>query len=263
MTLRSLEGKRIVVTRPPDAAAPFADRLRELGAEPVLLPTITIRPPQDTRPLDRALACLDQYDWVVFTSANAVEHVWKRLETLELHLEAGGWPPIAAIGPATAGALAERELAPTLVPDRHVAEALAEALMATGDLRGRRVLLPQGNLARPALADSLRAVGAAVDAPIAYENVRADVDRALLVQPIDAITFTSPSTAQNFATQFDDPVGVAGNALVTCIGLITADAVRACGLPVHIVADPHTAEGLIAALCTAFARQAPERNSAP
>ncbi len=262
MTLRPLEGKRIVVTRPLDAAAPFADRLRELGAEPVLLPTISIRPPQDTGPLDRALARLDQYDWVVFSSANAVEQVWQRLEALALRREAEGWPPIAAIGPATAGALAKRELAPTLVPDRHMAEALAKALMAAGDLRGRRVLLPQGNLARPVLADSLRAAGAAVDAPIAYENVHAAIDPALLAQPINAITFTSPSTAQNFVAQFDDLVGVAENALVACIGPITADAVRACGLPVHVVVEPHTAEGLIAALCTAFARQAPERNSA-
>ncbi|MEW6577878.1 MAG: uroporphyrinogen-III synthase, partial [Chloroflexota bacterium] len=77
------------------------------------------------------------------------------------------------------------------------------------------------------------------------------------------ITFTSPSTAQNFAAQFDDPVSVAGNALIACIGPITADAVRACGLPVHIVAEPHTAEGLIAALCAAFTRPTTERNSAP
>jgi uroporphyrinogen III methyltransferase/synthase len=262
MTPRPLEGKRVVVTRPPDAAAPFAARLRELGAEPVLLPTISIRPPQDSGPLDRALARLDQYDWLIFTSANAVEQVWKRLEALGLHQKAAGWPPIAAIGPATAGALAEHALAPALLPERHVAEALADSLAAAGDWRGKRVLLPQGNLARPLLADSLRAAGAEVDAPTAYENVRADVDRALLAQPIDAITFTSPSTAQNFAAQFDDPAGVAGHALVVCIGPITADAVRACGLPVHIVAEPHTAEGLIAALCAAFARPATERDAA-
>ncbi len=82
MVDQPLAGKRIVITRPPHKAADFADRLRDLGADPVILPTITIRPPVDLAPLDAALQDLSRYDWVIFTSANTVTHVWQRLETL-------------------------------------------------------------------------------------------------------------------------------------------------------------------------------------
>ena len=90
---------------------------------------------------------------------------------------------------------------------------------------------------------------------VAYENVRPDIAPADLDTPFDAITFTSPSTAQNFVAMFDDPLAVIGAALVACIGPVTADAVQALGLPVHLVADPHTVDGLIAALIAAFERE--------
>ena len=261
MTARPLAGKRIVITRPPHAAEAFAERLRALGAEPVLLPTVRLRPPQDCGPLDRALARLEQYDWVVFTSANAVEHVWERLSATGPDPERAAWPPIAAIGPATAAALSARGLSAALVPEQHIAEALFEALARRARLAGARILLPQGNLARPILADLLREAGATVDAPIAYENVAAEMDPATLAGPLDAITFTSASTVQNFAAQFDDPLAVVGGALIACIGPITADAARACGLPVHVVAEPHTVDGLITALSAAFAEHPAERTS--
>lgn len=261
MTELPLTGKRIVVTRPPHAAEAFADRLRALGAEPVLLPTIRIRPPQDPGPLDRALTHLAQYDWAIFTSANAVEHVWNRLDAIDAGSRGVSWPPSAAIGPATARALRERGLHAALVPEQHIAEALFAALAQRAHLAESRIFLPQGNLARPVLADLLREAGAVVDAPIAYETVAADTDPTLLAPPIDAIAFTSPSTVQSFAAQFDDPLALLGSARIACIGPITADAARACGLPVHIMADPHTTEGLIAALRAALARHPIERTS--
>ncbi len=262
MTPQSLAGKRVVITRPPHAAGEFASRLRALGAEPVLLPTVSIRPPQDCGPLDHALEYLERYDWVIFTSANAVEHVWERARALGRTPDHTAWPQIAAIGPATAAALSRCGLQAALVSEQHVAEALFDALARATRLAGLRVLLPQSNLARPILADRLRAAGASVDAPVAYETIITDADPSVLAPPPDAITFTSASAVQSFAAQFDSIATLSPGTLIACIGPVTADAARACGLPVHVVADPHTIEGLIAALDTAFAHPPSERISA-
>jgi len=249
MTARPLSGKRIVITRPPHQAGAFADRLRELGAEPVLLPTITIQPPRDLAPLDRALLHLDRYDWLILTSANTVTHIGQRLAALNLDPV---WPAVAVIGPATSKALQEYGITPAVMPGKHVAEALFASLH--DDLSGARVLLPQGDRARPVLADLLRGAGAEVDTVIAYENVRPEIDPALLADPFDAVTFTSSSTVQNFVELFDDPLVVIGAARIACIGPVTADTARELGLPVPIVAEPHTIDGLIDALIAAFER---------
>lgn len=258
MTHLSLSGRRIVITRPPHKAADFAARLRDLGAEPVLLPTIRIQPPGDPAPLDDALRHLDRYDWMILTSANAVIHLWARLETLGLDPARLVWPDIAVIGPATAQALEERGVNPALVPSEHVAEALFAALCDRVRLPGARILLPQGNLARPLLADRLREAGAEVHAVVAYETVRPVGDAVALPAPVDAVTFTSSSTVQNFVDLFDDPLAAIGGAAVACIGPVTAAAARDRGLPVHAVADPYTIDGLIDVLCRLF-----ERNPAP
>lgn len=254
MSTSALAGKRIVITRPRHKADSFADKLREHGAIPVLMPTIAIQPPGDPVPLDAALRDLARYDWAIFTSANTVTHIWARFDALDAHPAPDAWPRVAAIGPATAKALRKRGIEPALVPAEHVAEALFAALADRAPLRGARVLLPQGDLARPVLADLLRGAGADVTAVIAYENVPPEIDPDALAVPLDAITFTSPSTAQNFAAQFDDPFTVIGDARIACIGPVTADAVRALGFPVHIVAEPHTVNGLVSALIAAFER---------
>lgn len=255
MTSRPLAGKRIVITRPPHKAESFAERLRELGAEPVLMPTIAIHPPADPAPLDHALRHLDRYDWIIFTSANAVTYLWQRLEALALDPAYIGWPAVAVIGPATSAAVQEHGLMPAVVPDKHVAEALFDALQQSTDLSGTRILLPQGNLARPVLADLLREAGAEVETVVAYEIIRPEIDPTLLSQPFDAVTFTSSSTVQNFVEMFDDPLSVVGSALVACIGPVTADTARELGLPVHVTAEPHTVDGLIDALVGVFERK--------
>jgi uroporphyrinogen-III synthase len=239
MTARPLAGKRIVITRPPHKAHAFADRLRDLGAEPVLLPTITIQPPSDPASLDDALQHLNRYDWLILTSANTVTTIEQRLAALKLDPV---WPPIAVIGPATGKALQETyHITPAVMPEKHVAEALFAALHAHADLSGARVLLPQGDLARPVLTDRLRGAGAVVDSVIAYENVRPEIDPALLANPVDAVTF-------------GDPLSAISMARIACIGPVTADTARELGLPVHIVAEPHTLDGLIDALIQAFER---------
>jgi uroporphyrinogen-III synthase len=259
MTPHPLAGKRIVITRPPHKATSFADRLRDVGAEPVLIPTIAIQPPTDPAPLDQALSNLDRYDWVILTSANAVTAIWERFEALVLEPAGVDWPAVAVIGPATGQALAARGVTAALMPEQHVAEALFETLNQNADLAGLSILLPQGNLARPVLADLLREAGASVDTVVAYETVQPEIDLDWFSEPVDAITFTSSSTVQNFVAMFDDPpfggpLVAVGRALVACIGPVTADTARDLGLPVHVIAEPHTVEGLIAALGAAFER---------
>jgi uroporphyrinogen-III synthase len=254
MTQSSLAGKRIVITRPPHKAEAFAVRLRDLGAVPILIPTIEIRPPRNPAPLDDALRRLATFDWLVITSANAVTHIWRRLDALELDAAQIDWPRIAAIGPITAKALRKRGREIELIPEEHVAESLFDALAERVDLSGARILLPQGNLARSFLAEALNDAGTDVRAVIAYETVRPEIEPAALAAPFDAITFTSSSTVENFVSCFDDPHVIIGDALVACIGPITADTARDLGLPVQVIADPHTIDGLIAALSDTFER---------
>lgn len=245
----TLVGKRIVITRPPDQASDFIAELQARGAVPVMLPLIKIQPPTDPGPLDQALNHIEQYDLIIFTSANTVTSVCQRVTKPPTN-----WPSIAAIGPATTRALEACDLPVTLTAEKHTAEGLFEALNAQIDLRGKRVLLPQSAIARPVLTQLLQEAGALVDAVTAYETVRPDSDPGLLVEPFDAITFTSSSTVQNFVDLFVDPTAVIGNALVATIGPVTADTARDLGLQVDVMADPHTVEGLIMALAEAFER---------
>jgi uroporphyrinogen III methyltransferase/synthase len=105
------------------------------------------------------------------------------------------------------------------------------------------------------LADLLCEAGAEVNSVIAYENVKPVIDPTSLSKPVDAVTFTSSSTVENFVEMFDDPLAVIGGAVVACIGPVTAETTRRLGLPVHLIAEPHTGEGLIAALSEAFERR--------
>jgi uroporphyrinogen III methyltransferase / synthase len=230
---RPLFGKRVVVTRSREQASVLVSRLRELGADVVEIPTIEIVEPADGGAALRGAAKrVGAYDWVVFTSARAVERFMPLLR--DARSLAG--IDVAAVGSATALALAERGIAADLVPDRFVAEALVEAF-AEGH---GRVLIPQAADARDVLANGLRDKGWEVDVVEAYAT-----RPVVLRGPVeaDAITFTSSSTVTNF---------VAGGGqvppVVVCIGPVTADTARECGLKVDAVAEEHSIEGLIEAL---------------
>ncbi|GAB4544019.1 MAG: hypothetical protein Kow0063_37610 [Anaerolineae bacterium] len=245
----SLSGLRVVVTRPENQADELCRRLRALGAEPLLFPTIAIAPPQETGPLDRAIARLADYDWIMFTSVNGVEQFWRRLE--KTGTPGGALPPayrgkIAAIGPATAEALRQRGAPVQFIPAEYRAEAILEKI---GDVTGQRILLPRADIARPALADGLRARGAQVDDVAAYRTVRGDPPPAAfeaLLAGVDVVTFTSSSTVRNFVSLTE---GLDyGSPLIACIGPVTADTARELGLPVHVMAGQYTIEGLVNAL---------------
>lgn len=235
--------------------------LRELGAEAVQIPAIRIEPRSDLSALDAALRKLNAYRWLVFTSVNGVRITLDRYFELGLEPAWLAAPRLAAIGPATAGALNDRGLQADFVPDSYVAEEVAAGLPLTAD---DRILLPRAEGARPVLPADLKARGAVVDEIHIYQSVPAEVtveaERRLQVG-VDALTFTSPSTAEAFTGAVRraglDPRDLAGDPLVACIGPITAEAADQLGYHVSVVAEDYTAEGLVAALASHYRKELP------
>lgn len=235
---RPLAGRRIVITRPEPDAGRLAQRLEALGARPVVVPTIRIEF-ADPGPLDAALQRLAAYQWIIFTSRNGVEAVFRRAGSL-----AG--PRVAAVGPATAAALRAHGVEPSLVPPEAVAESIVASL---GAVRGLRVLLPRADLARRALPDDLRAAGAEVDDIVVY-HTRTETGPVPDLSGVDAVTFTSSSSVRGFLDRASIPAG----AKVICIGPVTARTARELGLDVTEVAGEFTEDGLVAALVAALGK---------
>jgi uroporphyrinogen-III synthase len=254
---RPLRGRRIVVTRAREQAGELIAALEALGAEVVAAPTICIVPLADLTALRTALTAPAAYDWIVFTSQNAVQVVCDRLPAWGLGPRDLARAAVAAIGPATAQALSRRGVEPALVPERFIAEAVVEALAARQDLLGKRVLLPRAREARDALPDGLRALGAAVDVIPVYETVRAPEDgsglaAALRSGTIDAVTFTSSSSVHGFVEMVGAPAATSGRFLAVVIGPVTAATARELGLRETIAADEYTTGGVVKALVRHF-----------
>ena len=245
---RPLFGKRIIVTRARPQSSGLVARLHELGAATVELPVIEIAEPADGGAALRAAAGrVADYDWVAFTSANAVRRFFSALEDVGADTRALGGRRVAAIGPGTAEALAVAGVRADLVPDRFVAESL---LAAFPDGPGR-VLLPRAAVARDALPAGLTERGWTVDVVEAYRTAvgRPASEALAAAAAAHAVTFTSSSTVTNYlAVASDIPVPP----VVACIGPITADTARAAGLTVDVVAAEHTIEGLVQALIEQF-----------
>jgi uroporphyrinogen III methyltransferase/synthase len=240
--------KRILVTRPSAQADDFARKLRATGFEPIFFPVIEIRPVENNVALERAWSKLDCYDWIVFTSINAVTVVFDQFENRTL-------PRVAAIGPKTAEALQTLGITPDFVPEEYVAESILPGL---GDLRGRWVLLPRAEIARQALPEAIVAAGGVAHEISVYKTLPVQPDSdglAALKSGVDWITFTSPSTVQNFVEtlrrQEMDPFQLAGKPKIACIGPITERAALDEGFEVNAVAEKYTTDGLIDALCNA------------
>ena len=249
---KPLARKRIVVTRPRAQAAGFCRKLAEAGAIPIRFPTIRITPMPDTRRLDAALQRLRDYAWIIFTSVNGVAYCWDRLAAVaSTQLPAS--LRVAAIGPATAQALRERHIVPDFVPTEFVAERIAEGL---GAVTGQALLLPRAEAARKTLAALLADQGARVDEIPAYRTLPEAPSPeafAALEAGVDVLTFTSSSTVRHYAALVAErPPHGAQEALVACIGPITAETARGLGYEVATVADEYTTDGLIRALETHF-----------
>ena len=232
------------MTRAREQASGLVERLQALGAATVELPVIEIGEPADGgAALQEAAGRVGDYDWVTFSSANAVTRFFAALGAAGLDTRALGGRRVAAIGPGTAETLAAAGVRADLVPERFVAESLLEAFPAGPG----RVLLPRAAVARDALPAGLAERGWAVDVVEAYRTVvgRPTTEALTAAATASAVTFTSSSTVTNYLEVAGDlPVPP----VVACIGPITADTARAAGLTVDVVAPEHTIDGLVSAL---------------
>jgi len=255
---KPLFGRRVLVTRSRQQASALSERLRELGAEPVEYPAIEIAPPKDIAPLDEAIARLSAYDWLIFTSANAVRALVDRMSEKGTDIQALGRPKIAAIGPATAQTLAGYGLRVDYVPEVYTS---AEIAAGIGDVARKRILLPRAERATKQLAQALRGKRAVVDEVVAYRTLAvgtSDELKALLEDgQIDIVTFTSSSTVRNLAAslQGQTPGNALSRCLVACIGPVTARTTERLGIRVDVVAREHTIAGLAEAIVTAVAER--------
>ena len=244
---RPLHGKRVVVTRARAQASDLTWRLAALGAEPIELPTIRIEPRIDSKEVRRAVEALHTYALVCLTSANGVRLLFEAMAERGRDARALANATIAAIGPATAAALAERSVIADVVPEKFVAEALVEGL-SNLDLRGKPVLVARAAEGREVLPDALRGLGAEVEVVALYQTVaeRPDPDAIERAAEADYVTFTSSSTVKNFTEAL--PEDIAAGARVVSIGPITSVTAREAGLEVHVEAQRHDIEGLVEAL---------------
>lgn len=250
-----LFGKRILVTRSREQAGRTASRLRERGADPVIVPTIDIHPPSDPAPMIEAASALDRYSWVVFTSSNAVDAFVAELRRQGRDARAFGRAKIAAVGPGTAAALEGFGLVADLVPRVHKGEGLAEELAVALEGTTPRVLLPRAERARDVVPDALRRAGCEVDVVPIYKTCAPprpllDGLAALLeAGEIDAVTFTSSSTVEHLCDALADRAApLLARTRVASIGPITTETAQKRGLRVDVTARDHTIEGLVAAL---------------
>ncbi len=259
---RGLPGKRIVVTRAAAQADELDDLLQARGATPLAYPCIAIAPPEDTTLLDTAILELaaGAFAWLVLTSRNTVTVLAERLRHLRLSPQALRPRAVAAVGSATAAAaVLELGLAVDLTPSEFVAEALAAALLARMD-PGDRVLLCQADIARPDLAQTLKAAGTAVTSVVAYRTVPGtggiDLPAHLAARRIDAITFTSSSTVRNLLARLEAEGGdraALQDICLACLGPVTAATARQLGLTVDVMPATHTIPALVDALDAYFA----------
>ncbi|MDP7640517.1 MAG: uroporphyrinogen-III synthase [Candidatus Hydrogenedentes bacterium] len=255
-----LAGKKIVVTRTRAQAGKLAEHLQAQGAQIIEFPTIEIRPPEE--PLQ--LANLDGYDWVLFTSVNAVEYFAQGLEAIARSIREIEGASICAVGPATKKSIEALGLSVGLVPKKFRADSIAEAFQESGisanSLRGKKMLLPCGDLAGDSLPDALRSLGAEVAEPVVYRNVKPDISpadiRILIESHPDWVVFTSASTARNFS-------GILGrhnlaelgqDIRYASIGPMATEAARDAGIDVAVEATRHDVPGLVEAIvnCLGF-----------
>jgi uroporphyrinogen III methyltransferase/synthase len=260
---RPLFGKTVLVTRAREQAGRLSDSLRALGANAIELPVIEFRPPENTAPLDSAIERIGEYDWLVFTSANGVRWMLKRVGELGGDVRTLAGPRVAAIGPATQRALRGRGINVEGIPSKYVAEELVSYLSGK-DVRGSRILVARAQEARPALVKGLVDLGASVDQVACYRTVQAEPDASevsemLTSGRVDMMTFTSSSTVTCALRVLG--VGVPREVIEAvpsaCIGPVTARTARAEALKVSVVAREYTVEGLVGAILEHYLKEAP------
>ena len=255
---RPLFGKRVLVTRPRGQATEFVDQLEAMGAEVIEAAMLRIEPPEDYGPLDEACANAGFFNWIIFSSTNAVEAFMGRLLRGATDARALGGVKLCCVGPATSERLAQYGLKADVVPGEYRAESLVQALSAGGDVKGRRVLLPHADIGREVIADELRKQGAEVTEVVAYRTVATDAQREgdpdiyhmLLERMLDIVTFTSPSAVRTLVNVLgaEPAADLLRTTIVAAIGPVTAEAASQCGIQTHVMPEKYTVPALVAAI---------------
>jgi uroporphyrinogen III methyltransferase/synthase len=248
---RPLAGQTVMVTRPAHQTDEMAERLGELGASVLEQPAIEIGPPADWGPVDASIAELGTFGWVVFSSANGVRAFLERLRLSGHDMRALGGVQLAAIGPATADALAEYALRADVQPSEYRAEALAKALGPIA--KGQKVLLVRASRGREVLAETLSAAGAAVTQVVAYESRDVttpdeSIAKSLAAGRVDWVTVTSSAIGRSLVALFGDDLR---RTKLAAISPLTAGVLADAGYPAAAVATEYTSAGLVAAILAA------------
>jgi len=260
---KRLDSKTVLVTRARAQAEEMTVLLEGLGAKVIHVPTIEFIPPDDLALLDNAIRRLEEYDWIIFTSSNAVDFFIKRLRESRSGASMLGTASVCAIGTATARALEEAGIRANVVAQESTSEGvqreLVERIGGENILRDLKILIPRAKVAREILPSRLRDQGAHVDVVETYQTVLPQIKRSSLKKlfeetRIDVITFTSSSTVSNLATLLGltDLSDVLQGTLVACIGPVTAETARSFGLTNIIQPDVYTATELVRVIATAI-----------
>jgi uroporphyrinogen III methyltransferase/synthase len=249
---KPLFGRGIVVTRPEKQAGEIAALLSEEGARVIHFPTIAIVPPETFDDLDRALTNIEDYNWIIFTSANGVRFFFNRLTKMGKDVRDLKGIKICTIGPATKAAIEMHGISVDIVPEEFISEGVVAALNGL-DMQGARVLIPRAEVARDVIPEGLKKLGATVDVAVAYRTVNSgrdakELERLIEEGKVDVITFTSPSTVNNFITIMGEDFDLPENIRIACIGPITEKAAQKADLRVDIVQGPYEITGLVSAM---------------
>jgi uroporphyrinogen III methyltransferase/synthase len=256
---KPLFGKGMVITRPEKQADDLARLLAKEGANPIHFPTIKIVPPPNWRELDAAIKKLEEYEWLIFTSANGVTFFFERLFAKKKDIRDLKGVKICCIGPATAQQVESKGIRVDLVPKEFISEGILKSFSGI-NLKGKEILITRAAEARDVLPEGLKNLGAQVDVATAYQTVNSgkkknELEELFKENQVDVITFTSSSTVNNFikimGSGFKLPKGVK----IACIGPVTAVAAKKAGFPIDIHQKEYTMEGLVGALINYFGKK--------
>jgi uroporphyrinogen-III synthase len=253
----SLRGKRILVTRGEGQAEEFSAVIRKRGGVPVIFSTVRLVPPDDTGPLDEAIARLGAFDGVLFTSANAARFFFEHAEKRGVRQIPGG-VRIASVGPGTTREITRHGFPVHLSAERHTAEGLVEALAREG-VSGKRFLLPRSEEGREVIPEEIGSRGGTVDVVTAYRNGLPPRDEKaageIEERPPEVCTFASPSAFRNFFLLLGEEcaASVLSRSRIAVIGEVTARAVRERNYPVDIMPETFTLAGMLEAIDAHFA----------
>jgi len=249
---RPLFGRHILVTRARAQASGFLSRLEELGAAVLEFPTIKTVEPESWDALDRGIDEAGGYDWLIFTSVNAVSYLLKRLKDTGRDIRGLAGPAVCAIGKKTAEAVENLGIRVNLVPDEFRAEGI---LAKIGDVKGKKILIPRAEQAREVLPKVLAEQGAEVDVVTAYRTVQPETRKEEALELVRGgrdvtVTFTSSSTVTNFVNMFTEAElkEIQEKVKVASIGPITSDTARQAGFTVDVEPAEYTIDGLVEAI---------------